>query len=310
MKKVIHFKNLAVVVIVGIVALASCSKNDNPLTSNDTQNVNSESVSDSYTTETADMANSIISTITSTQYSNGRVASGITLTGAFIVLDSRLSGAIVTINTTGTAGSPSGTITIDFGVGVTTNGVTRVGQIIINYLGKKTASGSTRIITYSGYSINGVSFDPNMTYTITNISDSTAGAIAFRHVLNDGAAGTPATLTFSTDNTTITRSSDFNVLYNYTARTLTLSPNTVDSTAASGTTRTGRSYTTKITKSLIYKLSCIASKVYIPIEGEKKITIGGTTYKIDYGDNLICDNSVTISLGSKSETITVNGDGN
>ena len=304
MKKVLKWNNLSTAVIAVALALASCSKStDNPLSSSDSQNVNSESVADSYTSETSDMTNSVTSSITNTQYQIGRVDGGIVLTGLGDK-DSRLKGAIVTITPTGTnKDNPSGTITIDFGAspGIVTDGITRIGKIIITYSGKKGVTKSTRAISYSGYSRNGVVFDNGMTFTITNVQDSTV----FHHVLAGGLLTFP-----DNDKTTITRISDYYVTLSYSAKTLTLSATPgITGHSASGTTRGGKPYTMDITTALVYKAECVATKVFIPVSGAKSITAGALTYTINYGEGT-CDNTITITVGGKSVTITVSGDGN
>jgi len=298
MKKVTSLKNLSIALATGIVVLASCSKStDNALSSTDSQNVNSESLSDSYTNETADMSTSVTSNITNTKYGTGREE------GLLIGLegkDPRLTGATITLTpgNGSTRDNPSGTITIDFGTGVTTNGVTRAGQIIVTYSGKKWVAGSTRVISYSGYSRNSVAFDNGMTFTITNVTDSTV----FHHVLAGGL------LTFP-DNTTITRTSDFYMTLDYSAKTLTVSATPNSTThSASGHTRADKSYTMDITKPLVYEASCIATSV-LPVSGTKSITAGSLTYVIDYGSGT-CDNTITITVGGKTITITASANGN
>jgi hypothetical protein len=246
------------------------------------------------------MGNTVISSVTNTQYGGGREAGVITgLEG----IDGRLTGATITLTPDGnsTKDNPSGTITIDFGTGVNTNGVTRKGLITITYSGRKFMQGSTRVIKFTNYSRNSVLFDNGMAYTVTNASDSTAGKITLHHVL---AAGK---LTFP-DNTFITRTTDFNETLDYVAKTLTLSASTAPH-SATGTTRAGKDYTTDITAPIVYKADCIASKVFIPVSGEKSVTAGLVNYKINFGDGT-CDNTVTITLLGKTATITVNADGN
>src|SRR5690242_3977207 len=150
MKNVTTIKNLSAAMVAGILILTSCSKNNDAFNSGDTQNVNSESAADSYTSETSDMATSVISNITATKYGSGRVAGAITGLGD---RDGRLAGATITITPTSgsTKDNPSGVIIIDFGTGVTTNGVTRKGRILISYSGRKNAGQSTRSLSYDGY---------------------------------------------------------------------------------------------------------------------------------------------------------------
>src|SRR5579859_3518717 len=178
MKNVFTMKSISAAVAAGILVLASCSKSNDVLNSGDTQNVNSESVSDSYTNETSDMASSVVNNVTNSQYGGARVAGEIT---GLAAKDPRLTGATIILSGTG-GSTPTGTITIDFKTGVNTNGVTRVGKIIINYSGMKGVAGSTRVITFNNYSRNNVLFDNGNTLTVTNVTDSSA-TMKFHHVL-------------------------------------------------------------------------------------------------------------------------------
>lgn len=299
-ENLINMKNLSAAVMVGILILVSCAKNNDILNSNDTQNVNSESVSDSYTSETSDMSTTVISSVNDTKLGSARESGSIGDLGS---IDSRLTGAIITVTGTGGKVNPQGIITIKFGIGTTDpKGVIRKGTITITYSGRRWAAGSSRIISYSGYSRNSVVFDDNMTFTITNLSTDSAMStpLSFHHVLAGGK------LTFP-DGKTVTRNADFDVAINFIAKTVTLSASNA-AHSASGITRAGKEYTMDITTPLVYKASCIASKVYIPVSGVKTIT-AGLEYTIDYGDGT-CDNTVKITVGGKSATITVNGDGN
>ncbi len=301
LKNVVAIKTLSAAVVAGIFILSSCSKSsDNPLTSTDTQNVNSESVADNSINETSDMTNSAAASVTNTQYATGRIDGVISAVAA--KRDGRLAGATITITpgAGSTKDNPNGTITIDFGAapGITTDGVTRIGKIIVTYAGKKGVAQSYRSIGYSGYSRNGIAFDDAMTFTNTNITDSTV----FHHVLALGK------LTFP-DNSTLTRIADHYATVDYSALTLSLSatPNTTSS--ASGTTRGGKSYSMTITKPLVYKLACVLTKVIIPVSGTKTIIVDSkNSYTIDYGDGT-CDNTFTVSLNGKVVTASATGDG-
>jgi hypothetical protein len=145
-------------------------------------------------------------------------------------------------------------------------------------------------------------FDNLMIFTITNTATSgTVDSTHFRHALDGGK------LTFP-DGTTILRQANYDVTIDYVAKTLTLSANTVKLHSASGVTRGLKEYTMDINTPLVYKAECLATGVYIAASGKKTIT-AGLAYTIDYGDGT-CDNTVTITVGGKSATITVNGNGN
>jgi hypothetical protein len=311
MKNVITIKSLSAAMVAGILMMTSCSKNNDALNSGDTQNVNSESAADSYTSETSDMSTSVVSNITATRYGNGRAAGAITGLGD---KDGRLAGATITI--TPVQGSnkdnPSGVIRVDFGTGVTTNGVTRKGVILISYTGRKNAGQSTRSLSYDGYSRNGVVFSNTMLYTIKNIAtQGTLDSTHFNHRLSGGL------LTFP-DGSTILRDADYNVVLEFDAtshllKTVSISADasaTATLHSATGFTRAGKEYQMDITTPLVYKAECLATKNYFAVSGEKTIKVDNkVTYTIGYGDGT-CDNTVTITVGGKSTTVTVNGDGN
>jgi len=300
MKNLISLKSLSTALVAALI-LASCSKStDNPLSSTDTQNVNSESVADNSINETSDMTNSVAASVNNTQYASGRVDGNITTLA--VKRDGRLAGATITIapGANSTKDSPNGIITIDFGAapGITTNGVTRIGKIIVTYSGKKGVAQSYRSIGYSGYSRNGVKFDDAMTFTNTNVTDSTV----FHHVLANGK------LTFP-DNSMMSRAADHYATIDYANLTLSLSATPNTTVSASGTTRGGKSYSMLITKPLLYKVACLATKVIIPVSGTKTITVDSkNTYTVDYGDGT-CDNTVTISFNGKTVTVTATADG-
>ena len=300
-------KTIPVTLVAIILLLASCAKNNDTLNSSDVENVNSESVTDSYLSETSDMGNSVIAAISATTFATGRVSGDIT--GALAGADGRLSGAAISIDhdgcTNSTVDNPCGKITIDFKTGVPTNGVMRKGKIVITFSGRKDTGQSTRRLHYDGYSRNGVVFDKLMVFAITNTAAAgVKDSIHFHQVLDSGK------LTFP-DYTAMTRVSDFYVTLDYIAKTVTLSaPPFSTNHSASGTTRAGKDYTMDIKTPLVYNANCLAAKAYIPVGGEKSITAGSLTYTINYGDGASCDNSVTIVAGGKNSTIIVNGDGN
>jgi hypothetical protein len=293
-------KGLLVTMATGILIVASCSKNNDVVNSTDVQNINSESVSDAFTYETSDMCNTVLSNVTDTQLGSAPVSGAIQNLGS----DPRLTGAVISVAGTGGKDSPQGTITIDYKSGaIDGNGVRRKGLITIAYNGRRWAEGSSRTISYSGYSRSNVVFYDSMTYRITNLSpDSTATPLNFHHTLVGGK------LTFP-DQTSIVRNADFNAAINFVAKTTTLSGNGA-AHSATGTMRAGADFVMDITTPLLYETQCIASKVFLPVGGKKSITAGSSTYTVDYGDGLTCDKTITATVGGKSATISVNSDGN
>jgi hypothetical protein len=219
-----------------------------------------------------------------------------------------LSGATITIVGTGTKTNPSGMITIDYGLsGVKTNEVTRKGKIIINYVGKRLQPNSTRDITFDGYSRNSVKVEG--TYHL-EIKDSVYNdvtqelKITFDHV-------TALTLTFP-DNTTIVRNATITTVWDYVKTNVFMSTVTYKAGgAATGTTRKGNEYAMSIITDIVHRADCFASGYLLPISGVKAITVvsTGRVYTIDYGTTA-CDNTVTVTIGGKTYSITVDKSGN
>ncbi|MBI1770406.1 MAG: hypothetical protein HYR67_18710 [Bacteroidetes bacterium] len=306
MKKVFSMRSLSIAAVAAIAMLACSKKDDNPLSSTDSQNVNSESVSASTSSETSDLGNSVIGNVSDTQLASARESGKIDGLG---LKDRRLLGATITISGTGTRTNPSGTVTIDFGTGVTTDGITRKGKIIIEYHGRRLQPNSTRSITFNGYYRNSVKVEG--TYSVT-VSDSTKTntdvTISFDHTTN-------LTLTFD-GGTTITRTATFTAVWDYVISNPTQSTITHKTGGgATGSTRKGDTYTMAITKDLVYRADCFAAGFALPLTGTKTISVvhsGATTgnlYTIDYGTTT-CDNTVTVTFNGKSKTITVGNDGN
>lgn len=302
MKNVFSMKIVSAAVVAGIVVLASCQKDNSVLSATDTQSVNSEATSASYTSETSDMSSTVISGITDTKYGSGRTDGDIPGLGS---RDNRLTGAIITIvpGPNSNKLNPSGMITIDFGTGqLDARGVTRSGKIVITYSGRKMASGSTRVLTYVNFSRNGTKIEG--IYTVTNESDSTSTSIKLHHVLAGGK------VTFG-DGTSVTRNSDIHVVWNFVKDTPAQSTFThLAGGTANGTNKNAKEYAMLITKDLVHNAACLESKVFIAVSGTKTITVtGGSVYTVDYGDGT-CDNIITVTVNGKSKLITVNGDGN
>lgn len=294
----------AAILLAAVALLGSCKKSDdNALSTDDTQAVNSESVADTQISETSDMSDAVVTSITNTTYATGSRTEG-TIDISSKVSDARLSGATITLTTSAnsTKDIPQGTITIDFKTGVTKNGVTRKGQIIITYYGKKGVTDSYRTLTYNNYSRNSIAFDNGMVFKHTNTKDSTQ----FHHELTGGK------LTFP-DNTTILRTANYDVTLAYntdkTLNSLTLSAHTGAAHSATGTNRKGKDYTMDIVTPIVYKAECAAASMYVAASGSKTITAGLVSYTIDYGTGT-CDNTITITVGGKTFTISVSADGN
>jgi len=294
-------KTISAIVIVNVALLASCSKNNDAVTSTDSDNINSESVSSSYTDETSDISNNVIIGLSSAQFGSGRVSASASFAG--IKFDARLKGATVTIipSSGSTLSNPQGTITIDFGSGQTVGNVTRSGEIIIAYSGLKWAAGSTRIITYSNYRRNNVKIEGTLIDTNTS-GDSTNTGFSYTHAFD----GSLVFFNSSSDSIKVNRTSNFTVSITFVPYALSYTG------SASGTTKGGKNYATTIVTPLTYTAACVLDGAFIPVSGEKTITVSNgnssTVYAINYGAGS-CDNSVTVSVNGGKE-ITINAGGN
>ena len=301
-------EKFSIAIIVSILIIASCSKNNEVLNSTEVEIISSESLSEACIAEASEMSFVILSNLTDSQLGSNLPSTSIP-TGIYST-DSLLAGASIAVTGTGGMNNPQGTITIAFKTTTTDyikdyHGVIRKGIIKINYSGRRWALGSSRSISFSDYSRNNIIISNNTNYTITNLnanSDSLAIRRNFQHVLKN------CKLTFP-DQKTFLRNTEFNARINFVAKTTTLSATNPDSTAVV-TTQYGQKFVMKITDSLVYKPQCIGAKMYLPNEGIKSITSGSSTYTIDYRSTLTCSRYVNVTAGGKSTIVIINSDGN
>ena len=300
-KNVVGLKGISTLIIAFVLLLASCKKDSETvvLDATDTQNVNSESVSDSYSDESTDMANISVAGAGS-QYA-GRSEGDI---AGLKDIDDKFKCATVTIERTlniSTQERPVGKITIDFGTTDCADGrgVVRKGKIIINYVGARFAVGSTIITTFEGFSRNGVKIEG--VHTLTNVQATVSSNPKFTVAIVGGK------LTFA-DGKIITREQSFTREWQRASNPT--QDKWVVSGSASGTNKNLKKYEMVITKDLVYSRACaISDKVFIPVSGTKVFTTDNKTFTVDYGDGA-CDNIITVSTAAGSKTITVDKDGN
>ncbi len=277
------------IVLIALVALltaflASCSDDDLNLSSDDSQNVENEAVSDVYFDEVDDLSSAAMLGIGS---SGGR-SEGLD--------DDRLKLGCAVVTFDGT--DEGGVITIDFGDGCTDlRGNVRRGKIIITYSGRRFMPGSTVVTELEGYFINDVQIEG--TRTVTNVSASSESAPKFHIVVTDGKVTWP-------DGTFALRESD-------RTREWIRAENPLDDKhviegTASGTSRRGHEYTVEILEPLVYSRRCaVAEKVFIAVDGVKKLVTEGKEIIINYGDGE-CDNIVTITINGRSKDVAVGRD--
>jgi hypothetical protein len=252
-----------------------------------------ETATDVFFQDADDLSNVIIAN--TSQAEGGRVSAGAPNDGRFC------ENTIVTVTLAegSTVEVPKGNIVIDFGTGCTDAlGNVRKGKIKIQFEGRRFQPGSKIIVTFDGYSINGVSLAG--TRTLTNVTGSTESAPKFQIELAGGSASWP-------DGTNATREHCFirewdrgelNVL---TDDRLLLSQCPDAEVAASGKNRRGINYEMIIQTQLVYKRACP-----IAVSGVKVFTnlATGKEMTIDYGDGT-CDRMVTITIDGQSKTIEV-----
>ena len=308
-KNAFTLKSVSSLLIAFVLILGSCSKTDTPVSDNQL-NVTAESSEDSYHSDTDDLSNS------------ASAQSDATLTGRTEGwVDNRIC-STTKITLKKLVNTNTDTLTIDFGTAGCTDakGNTRSGKIIVIFTpGKRLYPGSSNTVTFADFKINGVKVEG--TRTVTNVSPGTSldGDITYEITLIGGK------LTFP-DGTTATRETHHFRQWFRNGTPLVLSddqqkilasfttPNSTSSTStASGTNRKGYSYQMQVTKDIVYKVSCLESKIFIPVSGTKTLTVtkGTNTAQItvDYGDGT-CDKTVTITVNGKTETVTVSRDDN
>lgn len=273
MKKTNFFTRIFLLVC--IVALASCTKDEERVTANDTADVVSESLTDAYFEDMDDM--SIVAAGSEESPAGGRVAS-----------DDRFCAAI-SIGEGSTLSS--GTITIDFGDGCEDpRGNVRTGKLVLDYSsGPAYNVGFTVVTTPDGYSINGVTLEGTRTIELLSLTEN---SVKHEITVEDGKATWPDQLV-STRESSFTREVDFD------DELVRLDGN------ASGTNRRGTAYTMNINETLVFKRSCVlADGIYMPVDGVKTFGSGGRDLTINYGDGA-CDRSVIVTVGDASASVNL-----
>ncbi|HWA35926.1 MAG TPA: hypothetical protein VG737_17405 [Cyclobacteriaceae bacterium] len=280
------------------VTFLSCNKINDLFSTEDKEVSDNESAQESTVNELDDMATSVL---------NGSSVSG-SAGGRTALADDRFACADIAFSDVN-ADKTEGVVTITFPANGCQDkkGNVRKGKITIAWTGGRWFKpGSSYTIKLDGYSINDI--------------DITGGST----VLCTDYKANPLTVNWSItakhtavwpDGSTATRSVHRNRKWEHTATddifTVTNAPSGI--TCAEGTNRHGFSYKVFITTPLVYVGSCArASKVFIPLSGEKVITCNSKNGKtksltINYGVGE-CDNSYTATVGNISKTLTAKND--
>src|SRR5690606_38644060 len=187
MKTISFFrKALALVAIVSLGAVISCTENDLAL-QQEAADVAEDAITD-YFFEDADDMTSLVMLADNGTDDGGRAAESRTI----IITDPRFNceGVVITItmDEESTTNVPKGEIVIDFGEAGCTDilGNLRKGKIIINFTGRRFLPESTVVTTFDGYSINDIQLSG--VRTLTNITESNVEAPKFQVELENGKA--------------------------------------------------------------------------------------------------------------------------
>lgn len=179
-------------------------------------------------------------------------------------------------------------ITVDFGTGCTSNGITRKGKVIFTYTGSFLIPGSSVVTTFQGYEVNGLKVEGTRTITNTGINIQNF-EITLAVKIQNGKVTWPdgKVSTFITDQ----------------VRKVTLGSSGYQASVTgtgSGTSKSGISYTASISEPLIVTQTCVESGVSIPNKGKMNFSYLSIVFTVDYGAGE-CDKKLTISYpgGSK-----------
>lgn len=182
------------------------------------------------------------------------------------------------------------TVLIDFGDGCTSPaGLVRKGKVHIAYTEGLPGPGSSAMITFDGYEVDGYLVEGKRNLTVE----------AFNFVT--------ATIDIQVTEGKITWPDGSFVTYTSSQeRVITITnPYTVSiAGTASGIGRAGYSYSASIASPLIVKQDCIQSGVLLPTSGVVGFSFENIQVSVDYGDNN-CDKTVTLIYPGGTKEITV-----
>ncbi|MFN3758238.1 MAG: hypothetical protein ACK4SF_03395 [Algoriphagus aquaeductus] len=177
---------------------------------------------------------------------------------------------------------PTKKITVDFGTGCTSNGVTRKGKVIFTYTGSVLIPGSSVVTTFEAYEVNGLKIEGTRTITNTGINIQNFEITLAVKVQNGKITWTDGkTSSFNTDQ----------------VRKVSLTPTGYAASitgTGNGTSKGGTTYTAAITEPLIVTQSCVESGIWIPNKGKINFTYQSIVVTVDYGFG-DCDKKLEIT---------------
>jgi hypothetical protein len=266
-------KTFGSIALAALITLSACKKdNDN---NSDTDTTVTLASSGSASQSIYDDAFDVITTEGETSNVNGRVETC----------------ATVTLSPADTTTFPK-TMTIDFGSGCTSaNGITRKGKIIATLSGKIRKSGTTTSVSFSNYYVN--NYHVEGTYSITTNSGNGNG-INYTTAVSGGKITWPDGATWYNYSGTHTLAQTSGI------GTATFTDDVYSWTGGFTTSSSaGKSLTVSITSPLIKSMSC--KNIISGVQAFTYNVISGT---INYGDGT-CDNQATLTVGNKTQPITL-----
>ena len=262
-RKILSFAAAAIL----LMLFFACENDNDPAAdAEDIEAAQLDALEDFYSEDVEDLG---IIALSETELDGGRSKSS----------DPRLACATVTRS----GDEESGTVVIDFGEGCEDGrGNIRRGIIKITFEGRWTKPSSFWTLEFVDYAINEIQVEG--TRTVTNVSQSEDGDLAFEVDLEEGSLTWP-------DGSVARRKF-------HRRRELERDENNILKRliiygSAEGNHRNGRGFQITILERLIYDRECLAEGVIIPVSGKKLVQHGEREITIDYGSGE-CDNTVTI----------------
>ena len=201
-----------------------------------------------------------------------------------------LGGATITITPKGS--NATGSVVIDFGTGVTYNGKTRKGKVLVTYTDRRRVSGAVRTVSFDNYFVNDNKVEGAKTVTFS--SDISAESLVFNAAINSSLKVTTAAGRTILWNSQRTRIYDTKGTEQLADDEVTLSG------TANGTNRKGVTFDAAITTPLVIKVSCVPNSGWLPTSGVLEITPAGVAKRtVNYG-NGNCDRTVTVTVGERT----------
>lgn len=176
-----------------------------------------------------------------------------------------------------------GTLTLDFGDGcIDAEGNIRTGKIIITYNGRYFAPGSVTTFTLEDYTINGLAIEG-----VRRVENITTDSLLTWNVTLTGGQ-----ITYE-DGTVATR--EVERIRVWDRAPLPINDRILVTGVASGQTKNGVTYNSRITEELVFVRNCRRGRRgRIPVSGVNVITTDTRTITIDFGDGE-CDRGIRTS---------------